>query len=675
MPLQATSGAASYDAFGGGAAAIPNYIEEVFSTYLYTGNGTSQTITNGIDLSTKGGLVWLKARSQAYQHGLFDTVRGASKGLVSNTTAAEATFTSLTSFNTDGFSLGSDYNGGATYASWTFREQAKFFDVVTWTGNGVDGRAISHNLGSAPGCIIVKRTDSTSNWNVYHRQAGGSGAAAFWGRLNTTDSDTDLENVGPSGTPTTTFLVYDASLGLDSCNINGATYVAYLFAHNAGGFGLTGTDNVILCGSFTTDGSGNATVNLGYEPQWVLWKKSDGPVDAYSNWTINDNMRGFTVDQGSQDLYPNRSDAEAGTGAGFGCSPTSTGFKVIHQASKTYIYIAIRRGPMKVPTDATKVFYPQSISQADNIDSTGVPFPPDLVNTFSRNGTDRFQSNVFNFIDRLRGLGTPNNTYTASGQALTSSSTGAEFSATAYVQLKADSQNITRGSGWNSASYGNWINYFWRRAPSFFDEVCYTGDGTATRTLAHNLTVAPEWIIVRKRNSGGYWNTFFNFGSTSCSLMTLDDTAASGSTSYTGNFSKMGGAPTSSSFFVTNPVFGELNDSGTTYVTYLFATCAGVSKVGSYTGNGSTQTINCGFSGGARFVIIKRTDSTGDWYVYDTARGMTVLTDPYLLLNSTAAESATLGSVTTVSTGFAVNASILAAINTNGASYIFLSIA
>jgi hypothetical protein len=118
------------------------------------------------------------------------------------------------------------------------------------------------------------------------------------------------------------------------------------------------------------------------------------------------------------------------------------------------------------------------------------------------------------------------------------------------------------------------------------------------------------------------------------------------------------------------------NQSGQTFVNYLFASCPGVSKVGSYTGNGTTQTIDCGFgAGGVRFVLIKRTDTTGDWYVYDTARGMTVLTDPYLLLNSTAAEVATLGSVTTVSTGFALNSTILAAINVNAGTYIFLAIA
>ena len=120
--------------------------------------------------------------------------------------------------------------------------------------------------------------------------------------------------------------------------------------------------------------------------------------------------------------------------------------------------------------------------------------------------------------------------------------------------------------------------------------------------------------------------------------------------------------------------FAATGASGRTFIAYLFATLAGVSKVGSYTGNGTTQTINCGFTSGARFVLIKRTDSTGSWYVYDTARGMTVLTDPYLLLNTTAAEVATLGSVTTVSTGFALNSTILADINISAGTYIFLAI-
>jgi hypothetical protein len=117
------------------------------------------------------------------------------------------------------------------------------------------------------------------------------------------------------------------------------------------------------------------------------------------------------------------------------------------------------------------------------------------------------------------------------------------------------------------------------------------------------------------------------------------------------------------------------NENNTTYVAYLFATCAGVSKVGSYTGNGTTQTINCGFTGGARFVLIKRTDSTGDWYVWDSARGIVAGNDPHLSLNTTAAEVTTDDSVDTDNTGFVVNQLSATDINVTSASYIFLSVA
>ena len=160
MPLQATSGAASYDAFGGGVPVVPAYIEEVFSTYLYTGNGTTQTITNGIDLSTKGGLVWIKDRVATPPHLLIDTIRGGNKFVSSNTTTAQTTTSIISAFNTTGFSLTADtvvgdWNwSGDNYASWTFRKQPKFFDIVTYTGNATN-RRISHSLGSTPGFIIV----------------------------------------------------------------------------------------------------------------------------------------------------------------------------------------------------------------------------------------------------------------------------------------------------------------------------------------------------------------------------------------------------------------------------------------------------------------------------------------------------------------------------------------
>jgi hypothetical protein len=118
-----------------------------------------------------------------------------------------------------------------------------------------------------------------------------------------------------------------------------------------------------------------------------------------------------------------------------------------------------------------------------------------------------------------------------------------------------------------------------------------------------------------------------------------------------------------------------MNQSGDTYVSYLFATCAGVSKVGNYTGTGTTKQIDCGFAAGARFVLIKRTDSTGDWYVWDTARGIVSGNDPYLLLNSTAAEVTSTDYIDAYSAGFELSSTAPAALNASGGTYIFLAIA
>jgi hypothetical protein len=639
----------------------PNYIEDVFSTYLYTGTGAAQTITNGIDLSTKGGLVWVKSRSAVYDHLLFDTARGTGNFLSSNLTSSASTSAStLTAFNTTGFSLGNDAGGwgsnisAVTTASWTFRKQPKFFDVVTYTGNGLgEGQTISHNLGTAPAFIISKRTNGTGAWAVLARTGAGTYATGL--SLNSTGAAIYSGAIGDA--PTSTTFNPTSFYGNDGNypNASGGTYVAYLFAHDAGGFGLAGTDNVISCGSFTTNASGEATVNLGYEPQWVMYK----PVSLANSWNIIDTMRGYSVG-GTYDpfLRANAADAEY-TSVDLGY-PTATGFYATVDGSATCIYIAIRRGPMKVPTDATKVFLPSTYVGSNSVNQViNTGFTVDMTWARARNASVSMED-----YDRLRG-----NTV-----RLSTDTTAAEVSATALYFDLSNSVSLRAGYNLNYSTL-DFINYTFGRAPSFFDEVCYTGDGTTSRNVTHNLTVQPELVIVKSRSNGSTnWVTGV-YANTTQSNLWLNSTAADGSASSGGiiytQFS------TSSSFRLSaiGGVVTDINTTSATYVAYLFATCPGVSKVGSYTGNGTTQTIACGFTGGARFVLLKRTDSTGDWYVYDTARGMTTLTDPYLFLNSTAAEVATLGSVTTVSTGFALNSSVLAAINVNAGTYIFLAIA
>ena len=119
----------------------------------------------------------------------------------------------------------------------------------------------------------------------------------------------------------------------------------------------------------------------------------------------------------------------------------------------------------------------------------------------------------------------------------------------------------------------------------------------------------------------------------------------------------------------------NVNASSSTYMAYLFATVAGISKVGSYSGTGSDVNVDCGFSAGARFILIKRSDSTGDWYLYDSVRGIVAGNDPYLLLNSNAAQVTSTDYIDPLSSGFTVTSSAPAALNTSGGTYVFYAIA
>ena len=191
--------------------------------------------------------------------------------------------------------------------------------------------------------------------------------------------------------------------------------------------------------------------------------------------------------------------------------------------------------------------------------------------------------------------------------------------------------------------------------------------------MTHNLTVAPELMFVKCRSAAN-GGLVYNKTITASKYLELfftseGDYAAAGPDSGPFNSTE----PTSSVFSV--GTYSNTNGSGATYVAYLFATCAGVSKVGSYTGNGSSQTIACGFAAGSRFVMIKRTDSTGDWYVWDSARGIIAGNDPHLSLNTTAAEVTTDDSVDTDNSGFIVNQLAATNVNVTSATYIFLAIA
>lgn len=648
MPVLETKGAISAQGFGLTLQqTAANYIEDVFSTWLYTGTEAALTITNGIDLSGKGGLVWLKSRSTATDHRLTDTARGVGSVLRTNLTNAAITGSNdLTSFNANGFSLA--YLSGVsnvldrTYASWTFREQPKFFDVVTYTGNGAN-RTIAHDLGSVPGCIIVKRINSTGDWQVYHRSLANTQYMV----LNTNGGALTGTTRWNSTTPTSTVF----SLGTDlSVNTNGGTYVAYLFAHDAGGFGLSGTDNVISCGSYTGNGSSDGPeITLGYEPQWLLIKRSSG---GGQEWEMLDSMRGLAVGIGGDArLFADLPDAEQPLDTVV--APTATGFKIETASSgynsnlSTYIYIAIRRGPMKVPTTGTSVFNPAAAAGNATVTTN---FPVDLSWTAFRAGDST------NVMTRGRLCG---RVYL---------STSSTVSQTSY-SVPAGYADFASNTTIDNAVYGSSAAAWWslRRAPKFHDVVCYTGTGANT-TITHNLAAVPELIIVKRRNGTTDWQVYSGaLANTEYLVLNTTAAKATGATRWNST------TPTSSVFSLGTA--SEVNTASATYVAYLFASCPGVSKVGSYTGTGTTLQVNCGFSAGSRFVMIKRTDSTGDWYVWDSARGIVAGNDPYLLFNSAAAEVTSTDYVDTYSAGFEISSAAPAGINANGGTFIFLAIA
>ena len=684
MPLQVTSGAASYDAFGGGVPIPPNYIENVFSSTLYTGNGSAQTITTGIDLSTYGGLLWIKNRSSATNgHCLIGPY--SSYSLSSESTAAESgpiIPTYMTAITTTGFSVGTNNDGGfigagfgsndKKFVAWSFRKQPKFFDVVTYTGTGAN-RTIAHNLGSVPGCIIVKKTSGIGAWRTYHRSTG----ATNYLELNSTIASSTGATLWNNTAPTSTVFSLGTNTGVNDV---GQTFIAYLFAHDAGGFGLTGTDNVISCGSVNIDATGYFDHNLGWEPQFLLWKKAS----AAEGWYVYNTMSGMPHSGATSVLQPNLIDAEGGTASAI--VPTATGFKNLSTgtgsgASSTYIYIAIRRGPMKVPTSGASVFAPVAYT-GTNVDNrlvnTGIVTDMTMARIRTTTSTGSFYT-----ADRLRGnssLGTAitdaENTDADSFMTPTVGY-GNSFSAMDGFGVGND---ITRQLNQASTSQ---LAYAFRRSPRFFDEVCYTGTGNGATQITHNLQVIPELVICKSRSSAINWSvacnvggmnyvrglaSAFGFNSTNAATQTVDFTGA-----------------ISSTYFKPTTIYGaadDANQSGVNYVAYLFATCAGVSKVGSYTGNGGSagiagtaQTINCGFSGGSRFVLIKCTSNTGEWFVFDSARGIVAGNDPYLQLQSSAVELTGSDAVDTDSTGFIVNQIAATDLNVTGRTYIFLAIA
>lgn len=630
-------------AAGASAAAAGLYVDDVFSCFLWDGHpaGGEKDIVAGIDL-TEGGLVWTKVRNASDSHYLVDSEIGKTgsyyDNLATNLTGSLVTNQTygVETFNDNGFTVDGSHprinDGSKEYVSWIFRKAAGFFTVIKYSGNSTAGHNVAHDLGSVPGCILIKKLGGSSDWYVYHRGLNISKAL----RLN--DDGVQVTGVWNSTAPTSTHFTLANNTEV---NESGYQYIAYIFAHNDQSFGTDSDEAIIECGNYIGTGTVPHDISLGFEPQWLMIKRADG---GSQTWRIFDTARGINTNLADPHLYPNQPTDEQNaddylnvTPNGFTLTETNS---TVNGNGDNYVYVAIRR-PHKPPEAGTDVFQPLHVQGGT---AMNVGFRADmLIAGFRDGGSSVAQINESRLLPKYQVTSTSD------------SAGGSEF----YW----DQQNqLTARSG------GNFINWVFRRAPGFFDVVAWEGtstSGSSTDALNHGLGAIPELIIGKKHSHTGNWTVYSSVTGINKELELNNNAAVASVTNM------IKAAPTATTFTVG---YG-LNQDERYFIGYFFASLAGISKVGSYSGTGSNVGVDCGFTAGARFVLIKRTDSTGDWYVWDSTRGIVGGNDPYLLLNSTAAEVTNTDYIDPLNAGFTVTSSAPADLNASGGTYLFLAIA
>jgi hypothetical protein len=853
----------------GVGAAKKTYIDDIFSTYVYEGDGTtSHQIVNGIDLASNGGMIWGKERGNSGSHYLFDTARGLDKRLKSNSNSVEETDTFYSSVNSNGYTINKVTSvnvDGNDYASWTFRKAPGFFDVVAYTGAG-GTQTVNHNLGCVPGCIIIKKRNSTNSWKVYHRGTDSSSPENYALTLESTAAREDFTYWNDTAPTSTQFTVADSDV-----NSDGGLFIAYLFAggksttatarsvdfdgddylslasssdlsldsdftvefwfnsddqtgsnrrpvigdnltwgsnfaqiqtnhpshvgkivvwdynmnssapvvktnktyagdqwhhvavvrssnvwtiyvngiadgtatqsgtfdlsnsgtligkYNAGTpsyyfdgkisnlrvvkgtavytssfrpptepltnitntkllccnnssttgstvtpgtitangdptastdspfddpagfvFGESGSENVIKCGSYKTDSNEDATIDLGWEPQWVLAKRTDSSSGG-PDWLIYDSMRGFMNAQdikanngGSKSLSPNLSDSENDNSR---LGLTSTGaYADQYGSNRSFIYVAIRRsdGYVGKPSElGTEVFTMDVGSSSSTIPTIDTGFPVDF-------GLTRPFASTSDWVagSRLTGI-------------------KAVFTNSGADQTDYSNQVWDSNVGFWKAIQDTWQAWAWKRHAGF-DVVTYVGDGVAGRQLPHSMNKAPEmvwiklrdkanhdWVVGHKGLDGGTnpWQKWIK----------LNENEAEADQTWPWNDT----APTANHLVLGNGAYANGEDDE--YIAMLFASVDGISKVGYFSGSNSSQTITTGFQ--PRFLIIKNATLDTSWQVLDTTRGWASGNDKRLFLDTTSDQSTGDDVGQPTSTGFTLTGGDT---RWNGSSHTFI---
>ena len=706
-PLKALAGLGGGVGRGGGPTGDSIYVDDVFSVDPYVGNSSTQQITNDVDLSTEGGMVMRGSVTISSGNGNYgwivnDTVNGAGKRFwpARSSNGLGTQSDSITSFNTDGYTMGSntfENYSSDNFVGYTFRKCPKFFDVVNYTGNG-GSQWISHSLDAEIGAVLILCRDN-----------GNMTGGAFWHHAGRGSSDGGYKffEISPAAdasaftAQTQQFRVYNgtAGFGLDP-NLNGVNYTAYVFAKgdtDAEVFGKNSDESIIKCGYFTTTASVESiSVELGWEPGLVISKCTSQTSGEASYWYVHDFMRGFSRNQhGNIHLNPHSSttayrNQEMKYYTGYQTFPTGFIFDdssngSYQGATGTHAYIAIRRPGHKPSTTASKLFQVYQQGTGQNYIDIDYNITPDLL--LSKKLNSNSNDNIAVFYDRSRG----------SNKYLTPTSTALETDTGTLVRWdrKHKHMYVDNDSSYNVISNGfTYAHFLWKRSAKFFDTVTWQGiDGVDSQNVSHNLQVPPEMVITKMSHynssyGGDKWYVYHkNLGTDTGgssdnynSVLGLNESGSQISGSGNGIF---GSAPTATNLPFDNPGYDSLavtGNSNAKYVAYLFASLEGVSKVGYYTGqsSGSYVADTLGFT--PKFIMIKAADRSGDWIIFNSERGLIVggTSANAVALNNTDNEAQTseLDAIRATTNGFTVNTSNASTdINENGKKYIYYAVA
>jgi hypothetical protein len=648
-----------------------------FNAVLYTGNQSARSIAVGFE----PGFTWIKERNDTDAHFLQDSVRGSTYTLYSNNMAAQFNETqAVTSFTSTGFNLGT-YTGtnttNNTYVAWNFKaggaavantdgtissqvsvNNTLGFSIAKYTGTAVNGATVGHGLDAAPEIVFIKNLSGSSHWKSIMAPLGAG--YALYLNLNIAAVSGQWNNT----LPTTSVFTLDTD---SNDNGNGSEHIAYCFASKPG---------FSKVGSYTGNGSTSGPmVQTGFEPAFVMLKCTTA---SGTSWRIVDNKRN-TSNPRSKYLEPQSTQVEQTYDQ---LNFYSNGFQVIttdtsiNASGSNVLYLAIAAdGSTATPSLANSFATEIYTGNGNNQTITNVGFNSNFTWTKSR--TETTDNWLF---DTMRG----------SGNYISSDSTGANISVWSNYGVHFDTTNGFTVKDDSSGGYymnkpsATYVTWNWKAVgtPAIntdgsttslvsanqaagFSVVEYAGPSALNP--GHGLGGTPDLIITKGASAVEDWYIYNSINGTGKYLSFTRNDQGGG----TGRDGIQSNANTFSTVNATS-FTTQVTSASLTYIAYCFKSISGYSKVGSYTGNGSSTgpIVTTGFQ--TNFVLIKRTDGTSNWNIYDTARDASNPSGPPLYPNLNNAEAGSQA-VNFLSTGFQP-AFAGGDINENNGTYIYLAI-